>query len=509
MNKEYLISLTSIPRRLDKCIKILIDNLKKQNFKCNIIINIPKYYKKWGEYSFNNIFENDKSIIIYNPTKDYGPATKLIGALEYIKFTNNKDIKYIITVDDDWIFNNYNIFSILVKNSKKYQNCAITFGGVKLEHYPYKCKDGLKYNNIGRVHSPAGYLGVLYPIEKFKTNNIIFTYMNNLPNGIFNDDDVYFGIILSLMNIKLIAINSVINPIPISEAGISAVEEQVDMPRILNEMNLYQYAIKNNLLFLNNFTPNITTILVTNCRKNAPKDDIIINVIKSYNNLIPQLLYNLIIIFDGKEIKNNNLNIKCKDKCNNTAYDKYISNVKNKVSNIFSDKNKVIFIEMPERSCLTACIKKGVDECKTEFINLIQDDLVLIKSFNLNNCIDAIINNDNIDMIRYSPYNNNNETNDMDQLCKKIRNDIYKPFTNLTINYNNILYSRQNFYSDQNHISTKTFYNKYIFSNVPSNEFMEHILNCEVGNILPNTLWYIGDYSGGNFSKIFDGRHSN
>ena len=163
---------------------------------------------------------------------------------------------------------------------------------------------------------------------------------------------------------------------------------------------------------------------------------------------------------------------------------------------------------MPERSCLTACVKKGIDACKTELINLIQDDLVLIKSFDLNNCIDAIVNNDNIDLIRYAPVNNNNENDSMECWCKINRNNIYKQFTKKTIKYNELFFSKHNYYSDQNHISTKTFYYKYVFPNVLSNEFMEHILNCEVGNILPNTLWYLGNYDDGNYLVNLDGRNN-
>lgn len=259
---------------------------------------------------------------------------------------------------------------------------------------------------------------------------------------------------------------------------------------------------------MNNLTPNITTILITNCRKSAPKDDIIIHVIKSYNNLMPELLNNLIIVFDGKEIKNHNLHHKCKDNCNYTNYDKYISNIKYKVSNILSDSSNVIYIEIPERSCLTACIKKGIDACKTELINLIQDDLLLIKSFDLNNCIDAIVNNDNIDLIRYGLHNNMVDNASQEQWCKNNRNNLYKQFTKKTIKHNELFFCKSNYYSDLPHISTKTFYYKYVFPNVPSNEFMEHILNCEVGNILPYTLWYLGNYDDGNYLVNLDGRNA-
>ena len=72
--------------------------------------------------------------------------------------------------------------------------------------------------------------------------------MNTLPDGIFNDDDAYFGIILSLMDIEIVAIRNIggLKPIPCS--GGSGVAEKVDVSRVTNEMLIFQYAVKNNLL---------------------------------------------------------------------------------------------------------------------------------------------------------------------------------------------------------------------------------------------------------------------
>ncbi len=249
MNDEYLISLTSIPRRLNKNYRLMVDNLKKQKFKCKILINIPYSYKKWGNYTLDeNILSNDELVEIFRPSKDYGAATKLIGALDYIKKNENKTIKYVITVDDDSFYNNFDMIDTLVENEKKYKNCAITFGGIKLVKYPYKSRNGLQYSNIGSVDCPAGFKGVLYPISKFRKNDIIYSFMNTLPDGIFNDDDAYFGIILSLMDIEIVAIKNIggIKPIPCS--GKSGVAEKVDVSRVINEMLIFQYAVKNDLL---------------------------------------------------------------------------------------------------------------------------------------------------------------------------------------------------------------------------------------------------------------------
>ena len=181
-------------------------------------------------------------------SKDYGPASKLLGAIEYLKNTNNNQIEYIITVDDDIIFNNLNYLQNLVDNIVNYKDCAITYGGIKLEKSPYRCGNGLKYHIIGSADIPAGCRGVLYPVKKLYENNIVFTFMNTLPDGIFNDDDLYFAIILNLLDIELVSLKEIYNYIPTENNIKSAVVEKTNIDRVTNEMNIIQYAISKNLL---------------------------------------------------------------------------------------------------------------------------------------------------------------------------------------------------------------------------------------------------------------------
>ena len=72
--------------------------------------------------------------------------------------------------------------------------------------------------------------------------------MDTLPDGIFNDDDIYFGIILNLMDIEIVAIKDIGGREPISGSGKSGVAEKVNISRITNEMLIFQYAVKNKLL---------------------------------------------------------------------------------------------------------------------------------------------------------------------------------------------------------------------------------------------------------------------
>jgi len=250
--EQVLISLTSIPRRFDSSLIEVLNSLKKQHRKCKIILNIPKEYKKWGEPEIPEELLNDKEIILWRPAKDYGPATKLLGALEYI--SKNPGFKYVLTVDDDLYYKDCEYLDYILEFSKLMPSCALTTHGIKLKHYPFEHKNGLEYiNKFCFVDVPAGYRYVLYPVEPLMKDDSIFTFSEKLPKGIFNDDDAYFGIFLNYINVPLFAMPKKpgIKGILACNAGSSGVTEKVEKSREKNVTEIFQYAVQNKL-FLNN-----------------------------------------------------------------------------------------------------------------------------------------------------------------------------------------------------------------------------------------------------------------
>jgi hypothetical protein len=249
--EQVLISLTSIPRRFDSSLIEVLNSLKKQHRKCKIILNIPKEYKKWGEPEIPEELLNDKEIILWRPAKDYGPATKLLGALEYI--SQNPGFKYVLTVDDDLYYKDCEYLDYILEFSKLMPSCALTTHGIKLKHYPFEHKNGLEYiNNFCFVDVPAGYRRVLYPVEPLMKDDSIFTFSEKLPKGIFNDDDAYFGIFLNYINVPLFAMPKKpgIKRIDACNAGSSGVAEEAEKSREKNQTEIFQYAVQNKF-FLN------------------------------------------------------------------------------------------------------------------------------------------------------------------------------------------------------------------------------------------------------------------
>jgi len=254
--KNTIISLTTVPWRINDSLLTVLDSLSKQPLQ--VIVNIPLNYIKWTNdiIEIPNIFEKYKNVIIHRNEIDYGPATKLIGGLEYVKnHVEYNHIKYIITVDDDHMFTNpVESINAWFRESEKNPDYALTLGGIKLNNFPYHFQNGLGYGTVGNfVDGVAGYRSVLYPIEKIKNSDVIYNLKNQLPLGIFNDDDAYFGMVLSVLGIPLFAINDE-NGFDIQglHDGKSAVSDNTDIARCDNEELLYQTAVKLGYLPNNN-----------------------------------------------------------------------------------------------------------------------------------------------------------------------------------------------------------------------------------------------------------------
>ncbi len=116
---KIIFSLTTTPYRIDKISRTL-NTLISQTVKPNyILLNTPYKFDRTGEYY--KIPENLKyfdNLIVNKLEKDYGPITKLIGA---IKHTPKDADTWIIVCDDDDLYLQEtlrNYLSYITKNDK-------------------------------------------------------------------------------------------------------------------------------------------------------------------------------------------------------------------------------------------------------------------------------------------------------------------------------------------------------------------------------------------------------
>jgi len=210
-----------------------------------VLVNIPARYRKWGDAAPPTGIERD-GVVVYRPSQDYGPATKLLGALEYCR--DRPGIKYIITVDDDFVPRTRGHIQYLLKCARALPGAAVTIGGILLDREPFRSKDGIKYDQrLRRVHAPAGFRGVVYPADALR-NTVAFELMASLPEGIFHDDDAYFGCVLSVLGVPLVAVPGRPKMYEAAGAGTSAVAEHTSLHRIDNEMEIYRAAVRGGIL---------------------------------------------------------------------------------------------------------------------------------------------------------------------------------------------------------------------------------------------------------------------
>lgn len=204
MNFEIYICLTTIPSRI-KTVYKTIKSLINQSYRSHkIILSIPNKYIRFENNidreeidllikMFNNYKNNNDEPILYVNiiNKDYGPGTKLLGAL-HIEEVINSVQSYIVLVDDDVIYvNNFieNFCKLLSFNKN-----------IVASNYVYKLYD----INIGQ-----GVDGFLIPIKYLDCFLKFFNIIENnnykeLYKYIIFHDDVYISYYFFLINIEIV-----------------------------------------------------------------------------------------------------------------------------------------------------------------------------------------------------------------------------------------------------------------------------------------------------------------
>ncbi len=178
-DQDVVVAFTTTPYRIDK-IENCLKCLSQQTFKPRkIYLSIPYMFKRKNlPYTIPAWLSNYPNITILR-TEDYGPATKLLGALRYGEIKQNT---IIITVDDDLCYPRNTLLQLVVR-AKRYPNSALGYSGV-----------GVKYTYINKDNAPAimleGYAAVAYRPHFFDKG--IYDIINE-PTFCYNADDLYIG----------------------------------------------------------------------------------------------------------------------------------------------------------------------------------------------------------------------------------------------------------------------------------------------------------------------------
>jgi len=237
--ENVIVSLTSVPKRFSSTLPAVLAATRQQSVVLRTIVSLPHCYRKWGAAPpFDTAQTN---VEVFRPSQDYGPATKLLGGLEYA--AAHPEISHIITVDDDGVPGSNRIFEYLIACAE-ITGGAVTAGGIRLKRPPYlRSGDGLSYRSrFGRTHIPSGYRCVIYPVAPLLQSDFPFRLMAEMPPGTFNDDDAYFGCLLGALSIGLVGVPAA-RPRNLEGDGGSAVVEGALVHRIENQAEIFRYGV--------------------------------------------------------------------------------------------------------------------------------------------------------------------------------------------------------------------------------------------------------------------------
>ncbi|HSX21136.1 MAG TPA: hypothetical protein VLG38_08465 [Gammaproteobacteria bacterium] len=194
-NQDIVISLTTTPHRIRE-LEAPLQCLAQQNIPIRqIFINIPYIFKRDNlEYKIPDWLDVYPNVTILR-TEDYGPATKILGALKNAPL---RDDTIIISVDDDSCYPPNLVMQLAVR-AKMYPNEAIGVSGAILDFEMNK-EGGIIKIMRDRVSVPLleGFAGIAYRAKFF--NDTIYNIRNE-PAFCYNSDDLYLSFHLALNNI--------------------------------------------------------------------------------------------------------------------------------------------------------------------------------------------------------------------------------------------------------------------------------------------------------------------
>ena len=178
METNFCITMTTIPNRLSNIYKT-INSIEKQTVKPNrIFLNIPNtYYRFPGVKIPESEIEKIKSELVQiNRCDDYGPATKIMGALNQVK-----SYDCVIIIDDDHLYDK-RMCEIFIREFEKKKNNYSFYIQKIFSINMAQCADGFLINceNLDKI-------------EKFYDR-----YVKKNKN-MFLDDDLWLSIYLQII----------------------------------------------------------------------------------------------------------------------------------------------------------------------------------------------------------------------------------------------------------------------------------------------------------------------
>ena len=207
---RFIISFTTSPCRISKC-KTIIDAILSQSKQPDLIIlNIPEVFPRTNEKYVIPDFIQDK-VVVNVIKQDYGPATKLLPTVKYLK-NNNYDIKstYIIYLDDDIRYTNNMIDTFHFLFTLNKQERVLCGGGFHFVVVNGQIRLSGQRKHGDSVSVVEGYAAVCTPLSIFKEDFVPYMEKYTLDPSkkeCLLSDDVIFSNYYSMKKIPMNVVN--------------------------------------------------------------------------------------------------------------------------------------------------------------------------------------------------------------------------------------------------------------------------------------------------------------
>ena len=179
---KYYFSFTTSPQRM-KNLKPIIEKLANQTIKPEkIIINIPPKFKRTNESYDENLMkqiQNDIPLVYFNKIeKDYGPLSKVIGGVQYLK---DDDEGIVIICDDDIYYKNDFGEKFIRKIKQNKDKVVAGFCNRQTKHTGFKVVEGfIGYGFYRKILNYENLMLIYNTIEPYthcyKSDDVIFSY---------------------------------------------------------------------------------------------------------------------------------------------------------------------------------------------------------------------------------------------------------------------------------------------------------------------------------------------
>jgi hypothetical protein len=187
--KPYKIvsSFTTSPSRIFKT-RDTINTLKSQSYNLDyMLLNIPKKFARTNEsYTIPDFIKKNKRIKINVMDRDYGPATKLVGAI--LSIPKNEDV-WIVVHDDDQLYlqDTINQYTKYIDGNNGNKKFCYAVSGFRLNEHNHVVKE---YENLARLQVLEGFTTFCVHRSLFEDDFIPYMITALTNKEAFQSDDI-------------------------------------------------------------------------------------------------------------------------------------------------------------------------------------------------------------------------------------------------------------------------------------------------------------------------------